>query len=170
MDMDERKNMDGKSVISRNDFSYWVYPLIAEFIGTFILVCVFLLHMNNPIAIGVAYASMLFCFGKISMGHFNPIFSLVLWWKEKINMNTFLLCVLVQVMAGYMAYTFIRYYQMQSTITMTRPISSSFPLMTSSPFQNNQVKESFPTSTSEGITPHYKPVIPASILLNPKIE
>ena len=49
-----------------------VYSLIAEYVGMFIFITIVLMHSENPIAIGIGLTAVIFCFGNISGGHFNP--------------------------------------------------------------------------------------------------
>jgi len=53
-----------------------IFPILAEFIGTFVFVSV-ILSVSQPIPIAVALLSAIYFAGHISGGHFNPAVSTV---------------------------------------------------------------------------------------------
>ncbi len=81
--------------------------LLAEFIGTFVLVYVILSIVKaklsiceTGLAIGLALAVAIFMVGQVSGGHLNPVVSLVMLVDSKIKMNVFLQYVVAQVLGG----------------------------------------------------------------------
>jgi aquaporin Z len=53
-----------------------MYPYIAEYLGTFILIAV-IAFVGNPYAIGAALTGGILLVGSVSGGHFNP--AVTLW-------------------------------------------------------------------------------------------
>lgn len=80
---------------------------IVEFIGTFILLSVILIH-GSPIPIGIALACALFIGGAISGGHFNPAVSLMMYLKRAISLNDTVIYIIFQILAGITALTFYK--------------------------------------------------------------
>ena len=59
-------------------------PLLAEFIGTFLLISV-IAFIGNPIAIGAALWAAIVLVGKSSGGHFNPAVTLWAYLGKKVS-------------------------------------------------------------------------------------
>lgn len=76
---------------------------LVEFVGTFIFLTV-ILNTANAIPIGIALAAVIFAFGVISGGHFNPAVSFMMYVKGDINAQTFAAYVASQLIGGYAAY------------------------------------------------------------------
>jgi aquaporin Z len=101
------------------------------------------------VAIGVALTAVIFCFGKISGGHFNPVVTTTAWLNEKMSMNTFLLYLLAQFLGGITAWYFVKRW---SNLPQ-------YPSRSSLNNNNNTLKEStFPTSSSVGLTPNHSTI------------
>ena len=82
-----------------------LYELIAEFIGTFILVAVVLL-VGEAIPIGIALAAAVLITGKISGGHLNPAISTMFFAKGDISTTKYFGYVLFQVLGALTALGF----------------------------------------------------------------
>jgi aquaporin Z len=76
---------------------------IVEFIGTFIFLTV-ILNTANAMPIGIALAAVIFAFGAISGGHFNPAVSFMMFVKGNISAQTFGSYVVAQLLGAYAAY------------------------------------------------------------------
>lgn len=62
------------------------FKLAAEFFGTMIFAFIYLL-IGNPLTSGLTLTGLLFLFGKISGGHFNPAVSVMMAAAGKIPMG-----------------------------------------------------------------------------------
>jgi aquaporin Z len=64
------------------------FPLLAEILGTYLLVLIVLASGGNAFMVGGTLAVIIFLIGKISGGHVNPAVSLAFYlkgnlgWKE----------------------------------------------------------------------------------------
>lgn len=82
---------------------------LAEFIGTFFLVLAVVLTENNgtgnlaPIAIGAMLMVMIFAGGHVSGGHFNPVVSLAVLLRGKMDKTDFPMYVAAQIAGGAVA-------------------------------------------------------------------
>ena len=76
---------------------------IVEFIGTFVFLTV-ILNTATAIPIGIALAAVIFAFGMISGGHFNPAVSFMMFVKGDITTQTFAAYVVAQLLGGFAAY------------------------------------------------------------------
>ena len=84
---------------------------LSEFIGTFILVLMgtgTAVFTNGNIALtalafGISLVSVIYVFGSISGGHFNPIVSFAMLLKKKINFKTFSFYSLTQFLGALLA-------------------------------------------------------------------
>lgn len=76
---------------------------LVEFIGTFIFMYV-IITTGSAIPIGVTLAAMIYFGGKISGGAFNPAVTLMLFLNKKINVASFIIYLVVQFLAGFLAY------------------------------------------------------------------
>jgi glycerol uptake facilitator-like aquaporin len=59
-------------------------PLVAEFLGTFLLLTV-IFFTGNWLAIGLTLAGIVFVIGNVSGGHVNPAVSLAMFLKGSMN-------------------------------------------------------------------------------------
>jgi glycerol uptake facilitator-like aquaporin len=71
--------------------------LIAEFLGTFLLVLAVFASGGNALAIGAALALIVAMIGKISGAHVNPAISTAMYMKGSLSLNELLAYVAVQV-------------------------------------------------------------------------
>lgn len=61
-----------------------ILPLIAEFLGTFLLV-LSILATGNPLVIGATLTLIIWLISKISGGYLNPAVSLMFFLKGNLN-------------------------------------------------------------------------------------
>jgi len=80
-----------------------VLPLLAEYLGTFLLV-LSILSLSNPIFIGIIFTVILFLIIPISGAAINPALSLVYYLNGKLGMKEALLYTLVQLIAAGSSY------------------------------------------------------------------
>lgn len=83
--------------------------LVAELLGTFILVCAIALT-GNPLAIGLSLAAAIFLFGHISGAHFNPAVTLAVFVNKGITWMEMLQYWVAQVVGAMLAAWFVRYF------------------------------------------------------------
>ena len=82
--------------------------ILAELIGTFIFFFV-IVATGNAYAIGATLTLVILLFGKLSGGHFNPGVTMMMLWKENVFMDTAIMFMIVQVVAGIAAVETWRY-------------------------------------------------------------
>ena len=75
---------------------------ILELIGTFFIVFTVGLG-SNPLAVGFAYISMIYIGFNISGAHYNPVISIVMFLKKKIDTKNLILYVLFQILGSCLA-------------------------------------------------------------------
>ena len=75
---------------------------ILELIGTFFIVFTVGLG-SNPLAVGFAYISMIYIGFNISGAHYNPVVSIVMFLKKKIDTKNLILYVLFQILGSCLA-------------------------------------------------------------------
>ena len=80
--------------------------LVVEFIGTFIFLSV-ILKTGEALPIAIALAAAIFFGGKYSGGNFNPAVSFMMYLNSKLDLQTMVAYILVQLIAGACAYFFI---------------------------------------------------------------
>lgn len=76
--------------------------VLSEFIGTFIFLLI-ILSVGEPIPIVVGLLAVIYAFGNISGGHMNPAVSTMMFAKGNIDMQTYILYVIAQVLGGLTA-------------------------------------------------------------------
>lgn len=76
--------------------------LIAEFLGTFLLVLALFASGGNAFVVGGVLAVILLLVGKLSGGHVNPAISAAMYMKGSLSLNELLSYTFVQV-AGAVA-------------------------------------------------------------------
>ena len=74
--------------------------LLAEFLGTFLLVLSVFASGANAYVVGGTLAVVMLLTGKLSGGHVNPAVSLAMYAKGSLTMNETLMYVLSQVAGG----------------------------------------------------------------------
>lgn len=77
-------------------------PVLAEFLGTFFFLSV-ILAVGEPIPIAIALLAAIYAFGAISGGHFNPAVSTMMLAKGNIDLLTYGLYVVAQILGGLFA-------------------------------------------------------------------
>jgi len=80
-----------------------VLPLLAEYLGTFLLV-LSVLSLSNPIFIGIIFTVILFLIIPVSGAAINPALSFVYYLQGKLGMKEALMYTLVQVLAAGSSY------------------------------------------------------------------
>ena len=80
---------------------------LVEFIGTFIFLSVIIIT-GNPLAIGLALASVIWFGSKVSGGHFNPAVNLMMLMNKKMNMTQFIGQTLAQLFGAIAAYYYYK--------------------------------------------------------------
>ena len=82
-----------------------MYPLVAEFLGTFLLVGV-IAFVGNPYAIGAALTVAILLVGQVSGGHFNPAVSVWAYLSGKLPSSQLLPYILAQLAAAGAVFLF----------------------------------------------------------------
>jgi len=77
--------------------------LLAEFVGSFLLMVSILASGGNFLIIGATISVIVFLIGGISGACVNPAVSAGLWYTGTLNTNMFLLYSLVEVLGGIAA-------------------------------------------------------------------
>jgi glycerol uptake facilitator-like aquaporin len=80
-----------------------VLPLLAEYLGTFLLT-LSVLSLSNPIFIGIIFTVILLLIVPVSGAAINPAVSLVYYLNGKLGMKEALLYVFVQLFAAGSSY------------------------------------------------------------------
>jgi glycerol uptake facilitator-like aquaporin len=82
----------------------------AELLGTFILLSIILLSVNNTdkslawLKIGLTLGVCILLINKISGGHMNPAVSAIFWYSGDINTNELGLYMIAQFIGAYLAW------------------------------------------------------------------
>lgn len=76
--------------------------VFGEFIGTFVFLLVILV-VGQPIPIVIGLLAAIYAFGSISGGHMNPAVSTMMLVKGDIDVMTYILYVIAQVLGGLCA-------------------------------------------------------------------
>jgi len=76
--------------------------VLSEFVGTFIFLLI-ILTVGEPIAIVVGLLAAIYAFGKVSGGHMNPAVSTMMFAKGNIDLQTYILYVIAQILGGLAA-------------------------------------------------------------------
>lgn len=76
--------------------------VLAEFLGTFVFLLTILV-VGQPIPIVVGLLAAILAFGNLSGGHFNPAVSTMMLAKGDINIMTYVLYIIAQVLGGLSA-------------------------------------------------------------------
>jgi aquaporin Z len=74
--------------------------LIAEFLGTFLLVLAVFASGGSALAIGATVALVIALIGKISGGHINPAVSAAMYMKGSLSLNELLAYAAMQIVGG----------------------------------------------------------------------
>lgn len=80
-----------------------MYPYVAEFLGTFLLVAV-IAYIGNAYAIGAALVAGILLVGGVSGGHFNPAVSTWAYLSGSISSSTLVSYVVAQLAAAWAVY------------------------------------------------------------------
>jgi len=73
--------------------------IVAEFLGTFLLI-LSILVTGNAFVIGASLAVIILLIGGVSGAHVNPAVSLAMWLKGGLSMNEYLLYISAQMAGG----------------------------------------------------------------------
>lgn len=76
--------------------------VLGEFIGTFVFLLV-ILAVGQPIPIVIGLLGAIYAFGNISGGHMNPAVTTMMLAKGDIDVLTFFLYIIAQVLGGLAA-------------------------------------------------------------------
>ena len=76
--------------------------VFGEFIGTFVFLLVILV-VGQPIPIVIGLLAAILAFGNISGGHMNPAVSTMMLAKGDINLMTYIMYVIAQILGGLAA-------------------------------------------------------------------
>jgi len=74
--------------------------LIAEFLGTLLLVLSVFASGGNALFIGLTLAVIIYFSGPMNPGHVNPAISVAMYMKGKLSRNEVIAFVLAQVLGG----------------------------------------------------------------------
>jgi glycerol uptake facilitator-like aquaporin len=74
--------------------------LIAEFLGTFLLVLSVFASGGSALMVGGTLALVIALIGKLSGGHVNPAISAAMFMKGSLSLNEFLAYAAVQIAGG----------------------------------------------------------------------
>jgi glycerol uptake facilitator-like aquaporin len=83
------------------------FPLLAEYLGTFLITFV-VLTTTNALVIGGIVTVILFLIGNISGGFINPAISYVMYLQSKLSFLEFFYYIAVQMLAALSSYTVYR--------------------------------------------------------------
>lgn len=87
-----------------------ILQALAEFLGTFFFLFV-ILQQGQPIPIAVALLAMIYAFGSISGGHFNPAVTVMMGVHEKIGATDAAVYIAVQILGGIAAVLLYRHIE-----------------------------------------------------------
>lgn len=87
-----------------------ILQALVEFLGTFLFLFV-ILQQGQPIPIAVALLAVIYAFGGISGGHFNPAVTVMMGVDDKIGVADATLYIAAQVLGGIAAVLLYRYIQ-----------------------------------------------------------
>ena len=79
-----------------------LFQALAEFIGTFVFLFV-ILQQGQPIPIAVALLAVIYAFGNISGGHFNPAVTVMMGVDQKISTKHAVIYIVAQILGGITA-------------------------------------------------------------------
>lgn len=79
-----------------------IAAVLSEFIGTFVFLLVILV-VGQPIPIVIGLLAAILAFGNISGGHMNPAVSTMMLAKGDIDIMTYIMYVIAQVLGGLAA-------------------------------------------------------------------
>ena len=80
----------------------------AEFLGTFIFLFI-ILQQGQPIPIAIGLLAVIYAFGNISGGHFNPAVTIMMGVDKKVPINEAMLYITSQIAGGICAVFLYRY-------------------------------------------------------------
>jgi glycerol uptake facilitator-like aquaporin len=118
------------SIFAKAHFSNFKSAVLVEFVGTFLFVLTIALSVNQnaevaPIAIGFMLMVMIFTFGYISGGHFNPSVSLAVFLSTSSFKIEKLVVYVVAQVAGACAAT-VYFTLIQGPSNMPSPMPATF--------------------------------------------
>ena len=79
---------------------------VLELMGTFFIVFTVGLG-SNPLSLGFAYIAMIYIGFNISGAHYNPVISLVMFLKKKIDVKDLIFYIIFQIIGACLAATSI---------------------------------------------------------------
>ncbi len=99
--------------------------LLMECIGTLFLMMAVAFSGNNPIAVGLMLAVMVYSGGHLSGGHFNPAVSLAAWMRGKLGVADMVQYLVAQVVGACLGWLVHSYLMGGSTA----PMPTEHPVM-----------------------------------------
>lgn len=87
-----------------------ILQAFVEFIGTFLFLFV-ILQQSEPIAIAVALLAVIYAFGSISGGHFNPAVTVMMGMHNKIELADAIVYIVAQVLGGMCAFLLYKHIE-----------------------------------------------------------
>lgn len=99
--------------------------LLMECIGTLFLMMAVAFSGNNPIAVGLMLAVMVYSGGHLSGGHFNPAVSLAAWMRGKLGVADMVQYMVAQVVGACLGWLVHSYLMGGSTA----PMPTEHPVM-----------------------------------------
>ncbi len=99
--------------------------LLMECIGTLFLMMAVAFSGNNPIAVGLMLAVMVYSGGHLSGGHFNPAVSLAAWMRGKLGLADMVQYMVAQLVGACLGWLVHSYLMGGSTA----PMPTEHPLM-----------------------------------------
>ena len=79
-------------------------PLLAEYLGTFLLTFV-ILTTTNPLIIGTVFVVIILLIGGISGAYINPAISFVMYLQSKLSLLEFFYYISIQILAALTSYS-----------------------------------------------------------------
>jgi aquaporin Z len=87
-----------------------ILQAFVEFLGTFLFLFV-ILEQSQPIAIAVALLAVIYAFGSISGGHFNPAVTVMMGMHNKIEIVDAIVYIVAQVLGGICAFLLYKHVE-----------------------------------------------------------
>lgn len=81
-----------------------ILPLIAEYLGTFLLTLT-IISTSNPIVLGIVFTVIGYLIGGISGANMNPAISFAFFLQGKLDSHELFFYTTIQIIAGITAYS-----------------------------------------------------------------
>lgn len=83
--------------------------IVAEFLGSIVLMLSILLTNGNPLVIGLMLGVLIYSTSSYSGGNLNPIVSIIMGLRGVLSFNNVILYILAQIAGGLTAYAIYKY-------------------------------------------------------------